>query len=73
MNLDALNGLDLNGAFKIANLVVAGLSVRKPRLYCNWGTNVLTNTGFIWSFSIIQWNVSNISETEFYGIHTFYI
>ena len=27
MNLDALNGLDLNGAFKIANLAVAGLSV----------------------------------------------
>lgn len=27
MNLDVLNGLDINGAFKIANLVVAGLSV----------------------------------------------
>lgn len=35
MNLNALNGLDLNGAFKIANLVVAGLSVRKRRLDCN--------------------------------------
>ncbi|CAR65961.1 DEHA2G12782p [Debaryomyces hansenii CBS767] len=27
MNLDALNGSDLNGAFKIANLAVAGLSI----------------------------------------------
>ncbi|ODV80540.1 COPI associated [Suhomyces tanzawaensis NRRL Y-17324] len=27
MNLDSVSGLDLNGAFRIANLLVAGLSV----------------------------------------------
>lgn len=28
MNLDSINGLDVGGAFRIANLVIAGLAVR---------------------------------------------
>lgn len=37
MNLDNLNGQDLNGAFKIANLVVSGLSVSIFALWVNYG------------------------------------
>lgn len=28
MNLDSINGQDVGGAFRIANLVISGLSVR---------------------------------------------
>lgn len=39
MNLDAINGLDLNGGFRIANLVVASLSVCML-----WDTHIFTVT-----------------------------
>lgn len=53
MNLDGVNGLDLNGAFKIANLAVAGLSVCYLDTEIDGCLVVLTHLGIVRIIPII--------------------
>jgi hypothetical protein len=53
MNLDGVNGLDLNGVFKIANLAVAGLSVCHQDIGIHGCLVVLTHLGIVRIIPII--------------------